>query len=543
MDRKNPTKYVTISERSTERTPLVANSNKEEDDDDYGSEMDGSDYFKSISEAANDSIRRDSMAADRLSERLLAIDDDDDEMEDLILHETLNVDMDTPLITLSERKRRPIAIKDGTGTSTATATTADWTNVGGRFCSMTSLCVLAFSLISAALWISAEFIGPPNQPSGPYELIERQEGDDFFGHYTFYEGPDSVGSNGYVTYVAEQRARDVAIANISYEVDELDHFYRRRILGEDDGEGEEMTTTKSKTEPFLYLKTAATEAGPRESIRLEGKKRFNRGLFIIDVRHMPVGCGTWPAFWLTDEANWPVNGEIDIVEGVNFQTEAKTALHTTKGCDMFDVPGGTMTGTWDTAVGIPNRKTGIPDMTFREAKNCFVYDPHQWINQGCVAIDNDGGSLGIPLNDKGGGIFALEWDPVFRHIRTWVFSPHTTVPENLVKAIRTASEESESDRVMPNPEEWPLPYGYFPISDQTNCEGTKFRNMRLVLNTALCGTVAGNRFFIDCKNVSKTFKSCDEYIKSRPEALSEAYWKIRGVYIYQREWQKAWLGH
>jgi hypothetical protein len=24
---------------------------------------------------------------------------------------------------------------------------------------------------------------------------------------------------------------------------------------------------------------------------------------------MPAGCGTWPAFWLTDEANWPVNGK------------------------------------------------------------------------------------------------------------------------------------------------------------------------------------------------------------------------------------------
>ena len=54
-----------------------------------------------------------------------------------------------------------------------------------------------------------------------------------------------------------------------------------------------------------------------------------------------------PAFWLTDEANWPINGEIDIVEGVNFQEDAKTALHTSKGCDMFDSPGGTMTGTWE----------------------------------------------------------------------------------------------------------------------------------------------------------------------------------------------------
>lgn len=80
-----------------------------------------------------------------------------------------------------------------------------------------------------------------------------------------------------------------------------------------------------------------------------------------------------------------------------------------------------------------------------------------------MAIDTDGGSLGVPLNEKGGGIFALEWDPANRHIRTWAFTPHTSVPENLVKAIRSASEPNVEDRVMPNPQEWPLPYGFFPI--------------------------------------------------------------------------------
>jgi hypothetical protein len=255
---------------------------------------------------------------------------------------------------------------------------------------------------------------------------------------------------------------------------------------------------------------------------------------------MPAGCGVWPAFWLTDEANWPVNGEIDIVEGVNYQSEAKTALHTTKGCDMFDTPLGTMTGTWDAAVGIPDGKTGIPDMTIRESKNCFVYDPKQWLNQGCVAIDTDGNSLGTPLNDNGGGIFALEWDPANRHMRTWVFTPHVKVPENLVDAIRTADEADVEKRVMPDPSEWPIPYGYFPMGDNTNCAGSHFRNMRLVLNTAFCGSVAGNRFNLDCKNISKSFKTCNSYIKSRPKELDEAYWKIRGVYVYQRKWEKAW---
>ena len=219
------------------------------------------------------------------------------------------------------------------------------------------------------------------------------------------------------------------------------------------------------TETFVIISSSPTIEGPRNSIRLVGLRRFNRGLFIIDLRHMPAGCGTWPAFWLTDEANWPVNGEIDIVEGVSYQDTAKTALHATKECQMDDVPEGSKTGSWDTAVGIPNRKTGIPDMTFRYAQNCFVYDPHQWINQGCVATDVklEGRSLGMPLNANGGGVYALEWDPANRHIRTWVFSPHGRVPSNLRAALRTATNADVETRVAPDTNQWGLPYGHFPI--------------------------------------------------------------------------------
>jgi hypothetical protein len=264
-----------------------------DDDDDF---FDGAEVFESLKEIDSERrLRRESLAADRLSMRLLAIDDDDVELEDQILKETLDVDLSMedeaaifPGYDLS-RRRSQIEIQKTTR------------KAGGRFFTMTGLCLLAFGLIIAALWIGAEFIGPPNQPVGPYELIERQEGDEFFDYYTFYQGPDSVGSNGYIDYVSEDRAKAIAIANISHESDELDIFFgRRRTLSRSDGTPAESS---AKKEPFLYLKTAPTDAGPRESIRLEGKRRFNRGLFIIDVRHMPAGCGTWPAFWLTDEAN------------------------------------------------------------------------------------------------------------------------------------------------------------------------------------------------------------------------------------------------
>ena len=284
-------------------------------------------------------------------------------------------------------------------------------------------------------------------------------------------------------YVNQAKAAALGIANVTYEEDVLD-FYAEKgtpkttATFDNDDDSTTKTTTEAlelelegaatvppnntKKEPFVYMGSSPTEAGPRDSIRLEGKRRFNRGLFIIDVRHMPAGCGMWPAFWLTDEANWPVNGEIDIVEGVNFQSHAKTALHSTKGCVMDDIPAGTMTGEWDPSVGIPDKKTGIPDMTMRYAQNCFVYDPHQWLNQGCVAVDRQNGTLGIPLNMKGGGVYALEWDPMYNHIRTWVFTPHKKVPPNLRDSIRTANLP-EDQRTMPDPDLWPLPYGYFAI--------------------------------------------------------------------------------
>jgi hypothetical protein len=126
------------------------------------------------------------------------------------------------------------------------------------------------------------------EPVGPYMLIERQEGEDFFQYYSFYEGRDSVGSNGFNTYVSMQAAKDLNIVNVSYEPDELDVFgtrrrYRRRSM--------DLQTDEDRAgkEPFVYMSSSPTIGGPRNSIRLEGNRRFNRGLFVIDLRHMPAG--------------------------------------------------------------------------------------------------------------------------------------------------------------------------------------------------------------------------------------------------------------
>lgn len=93
-------------------------------------------------------------------------------------------------------------------------------------------------------------------------------------------------------------AFELNIANVTYEDKDPSVFG-----GHNDQIDDPKIAKKKKDdgkEPFVYMATSPTKEGPRNSIRLEGLRRFNRGLFILDVRHMPAGCATWPAFWLTD---------------------------------------------------------------------------------------------------------------------------------------------------------------------------------------------------------------------------------------------------
>eukprot|EP00560_Eucampia_antarctica_P008309 CAMPEP_0197825638 /NCGR_PEP_ID=MMETSP1437-20131217/2685_1 /TAXON_ID=49252 ORGANISM="Eucampia antarctica, Strain CCMP1452" /NCGR_SAMPLE_ID=MMETSP1437 /ASSEMBLY_ACC=CAM_ASM_001096 /LENGTH=474 /DNA_ID=CAMNT_0043425721 /DNA_START=103 /DNA_END=1527 /DNA_ORIENTATION=+ len=353
---------------------------------------------------------------------------------------------------------------------------------------------------------------------GPYKAKEIQKGDDFFSFYDFNEGADNPGSGGINDYVSYERAKEIGILNVT-------------------------------SDGSVYMGSApsgADKSFKRQSIRLEGKTRFDRGLFVIDLDHMPAGCGAWPAFWLSDDEDWPNGGEIDMVEGINYQSKVKTALHTAAQCSMFNqFPQKVRTGTWEWAAGIYNRWSGIPDnKTLVETDNCWVSSPHQWTNQGCVTVSDQDDTLGVPLNKNGGGVFVMEWDPDNGYIRSWAFTPHNTVPENLVQALATADDKDESKRVAPDSSLWGLPYAYFAIGPGTDCTTNHFKQQRLIINLAFCGGVAGNRFYADCPAISKNFrnesifepvKSCERYIKTNPDEITEnAYWKTRSVHVWER---------
>ena len=408
-----------------------------------------------------------------------------------------------------------------------------------------------------------------NKNTGPYKLLERQQGHDFFQYYDFLDGPDSLGSAGYNVYVGQKRAMELGLVNVTREdaSSNQEYVYLQSAANNNNKSNSGSSTTTSSS--------STSSSGPRESIRLEGKRRYNRGLFVLDVAHMPAGCGVWPAFWLTDEEHWPDHGEIDIVEGINRQTVVKTALHTSESCSMYaHVPTYNKTGVWDVSTGIPDTWTGQPNFNVTvEADNCWVMAPHQWANQGCVAVSTQPDTLGAPLNAAGGGIYVLEWDPAAGYIKSWVFPRNQHIPVNLQNSIDSAAAASPAKHaaaaaannddkdddaiVVPQPETWGLPYALFAIGEGSGCSSDHFQNMRLIFNLAFCGTVAGNRFARDCPREASMFAStagtttttntitnnkpadpietCNNYIASNPKELEEAYWKVRGVYVYERE--------
>jgi hypothetical protein len=201
----------------------------------------------------------------------------------------------------------------------------------------------------------------------------------------------------------------------------------------------------------------------------------------------------------------------------------------------------TTAGIWDTFTGIPNFQTD------KEADDCWNLAAHQWGNQGCVLIDDEDGSIGQPLNARGGGVYALEWDPANGYIKSWSFS-NNTLPTNLARAMATSNQHTvgttkndKDEMEQIDPTLWGAPYAYFAIGEGSGCSADHFANMHIVFNLAFCGTVAGNRFFKDCPAETQKFnvsndpvQSCNAWIQSDPKEVEEAFWKIRGVYVYER---------
>lgn len=95
------------------------------------------------------------------------------------------------------------------------------------------------------------------------------------------------------------------------------------------------------------------------------------------------------AFW-TNGPNWPDNGEIDIVEGVNNYTNNQATIHTGVGCSMSTSN--------TTLLGITGTIVGGTDCSATQSNNT-----------GCGMRSTGKTSFGSGFNSVGGGVYASEW--------------------------------------------------------------------------------------------------------------------------------------
>lgn len=177
-----------------------------------------------------------------------------------------------------------------------------------------------------------------------------------------------------------------------------------------------------------------------------------------------------------------MQGEIDVLEGVNdYQTNSIT-LHTTKGCTIENT---TQSSADSTAADMS------PFAGLMSTSNCDVKAEGQPKNQGCSikapssiseahAGTGDSSekielpSYGAAFNKVGGGIYATEWTSTF--ISVWFIPRDSATYKEYLTGNATDT---------PEPAKWGTPLARF---EGEGCDFVeRFKNLKMIFNIAFCG--------------------------------------------------------
>ncbi|KAF7134188.1 hypothetical protein CNMCM5793_005867 [Aspergillus hiratsukae] len=292
-----------------------------------------------------------------------------------------------------------------------------------------------------------------------YILEDDYRTTSFFDKFSFFTGSDPTG--GFVSYVDRTTAQNAGLISTGSSV----------YMGVDH--------------------TNIASSSGRPSVRISSTNSYTHSLVILDLAHMPGGiCGTWPAFWMLGP-DWPTNGELDIIEGVNTQSTNQMTLHTTDGCTIANTG---FTGTLLTS-------------------NCYSYAPGQAENAGCGIADPSSQTYGSGFNSAGGGVYATEWTS--DGISIWFFG-RGGIPGDISAGA-------------PNPSGWGTPVAKFAAG---SCDFEEhFREMQIIFDTTFCGAWAGAVWGSgSCASIDS---SCEDYVANNPSAFAGAYWEINSLKVYQ----------
>ncbi|PVI08183.1 glycoside hydrolase family 16 protein [Periconia macrospinosa] len=308
--------------------------------------------------------------------------------------------------------------------------------------------------------------------SEQYQLLQTYNASNFFEEFRFFSSADPTG--GFVEYVPFETALTTGIVT-----NETGLVY----LGVD---STNVYTPNDQGRP---------------SVRLESKMTFTEGLFVIDLTHMPVGCGTWPAFWTAGLGDWGKDGEIDIIENVNDARSNNAALHTAGDCAVLN--SSSQTGLW---------------------KSTDCNTGHDG-NQGCGTTFTEPYNYGAEFNANGGGLYAMEWRN--DTIDIWFFS-RDNVPDTL-----------RDSTAIPNTKSFGTPSASF-AGPCSSSFGEKFFNHTIILDTTFCGGWAGRTFgggTSECpvSKGSTPLASCVDYVARNPKAFTDAWWGIKSLRVWEKK--------
>ncbi|KZV90793.1 hypothetical protein EXIGLDRAFT_837555 [Exidia glandulosa HHB12029] len=204
---------------------------------------------------------------------------------------------------------------------------------------------------------------------------------------------------------------------------------------------------------------------------------------------MPQGKATWPAYWTCGD-NWPLQGEFDIIEGVDDSASNLVSLHTGPNCQM--------------------PKSGLDMSGSATAWDCDASSKH---SQGCSVRNTASQPFGPDFNSQGGGWYATErTDSSFK---VWYWARNDP---NVPKDVRDNTGSA-------SPSEWGQPTAAFMSSD--SCDLSKqFGPHIFIINLTLCGDWAGGKF-------DGGKDACNSFVSDHPEAFKDAYWDINRLSVYE----------
>ena len=265
-----------------------------------------------------------------------------------------------------------------------------------------------------------------------------------------------------------------------------------------------------------------------QSIRMHSTETFQSGLFVLDLDKMPAAAGVWPAWWMTAHLDkhpetWACGGEIDIIEIVNSDpdfpwsqgnTYNASTLHTNK-----------IDGEKDTecvqeeSVGCEHNNCSAGGTATTGECGCDGKQVCPYL--GCSSKFSSKNSGGYEFNKYGGGVYAMLLTPG-NEITVWFWSRgdadiniHTT--EDFCNPERLITKDGNTKKF-------------------TACPG-HFKNLRLVLNTTLCGDWAGEQYGEDDGASSDARKkACEDYVRETTTVAKmkdTVSWVINSLRIFQ----------